>query len=70
MDKHRQVVGPRPSHSYDRILQARSKAAKRLVEELRRRYFDVEGKPASEVVGLVMGGELKKTNGDGGRRVS
>jgi hypothetical protein len=60
VNKSRHVVGPRPSDSYERILRSHSKAAKRLVEELRRRYFDVDGKSPSEVTDLVMRGELTK----------
>ena len=60
MNKFRHVVGPRPSDSYERILRSHNKAAKRLVEELRRRYFDVDGKSVLEVTDLVMRGELTK----------
>ena len=60
VNKLSNAVGPRPSDTYDRILQSHNKAAKRLVEELRRRYFDVDGKTPSEVTTLVMRGELRK----------
>jgi hypothetical protein len=60
VNKLNHAVGPRPSDSYDRILQSHNQAAKRLVEELRRRYFDVDGKSPSEVTTLVMRGELRK----------
>ena len=57
------VLGHRPSDSYDRILRSHNKAAKRLVEELRRRYFDVEGRSPTEVVDLVVRGELRRRPG-------
>lgn len=58
MNKRGPVGGQRPADSYERILQSHSKAAKRLVEGLRRRYFDVEGKSESEITDLVVRGEI------------
>ena len=63
MIKSGPVTGPRPDDSYDAIVRAQNEAAKRLVEELRRRYFDVEGRCASEITDLVMRGELPKKSG-------
>jgi hypothetical protein len=63
MNRTGPVLGHRPSDSYDRILRSHNKAAKRLVDELRRRYFDVEGKSPTEVVDLVVRGELQKRHG-------
>ena len=60
MIKHGPVLGRRPSDSYDHIMQSHNKAAKRLVEELRRRYFDVEGRSPAEVSDLVVRGELQR----------
>jgi hypothetical protein len=60
MNNRRPVIGPRPSDSYDRVLKSHNEAAKRLVEELRRRFFDVEGKSPTEVSDLVMRGEIQK----------
>jgi hypothetical protein len=68
MMKRRPVTGPRPGDSYDAIVRAHNKATKRLVEELRRRYFDVEGKSTLEITDLVMRGEIQKRRPD--RRAS
>ena len=66
MIKRRPVTGPRPVDSYDAIVRANNKAAKRLVEELRRRYFD-EGKSTSEIADFAMQDELPKKSGAEGR---